>query len=171
MDIREALLEEHSKSQCRKIVDYVGNDKKRFRLLMEAFLSNEYRITQRAGWPLSEIAVTHPSMIGPYFAQLVKLLKQPDVHNAVLRNITRVFQVVSIPKKYHGEVMTLCFEFIGNPQTPIAVKAFSLTILENFLPEYPDIGPEMKLIIEERFADETPAFKSRAKKILRRLKN
>jgi hypothetical protein len=50
----------------------------------------------------------------------------------------------------------------------IAVKAFSLTILENLCKTYPEILPEIKTIIEARWEEETPAFRSRAGKILRK---
>ena len=62
--------------------------------------------------------------------------------------------------------MGICFDFIQSNEIAIAVKAFSLTILQNLSRQYPDIIPELKLIIEERWEHETAAFRSRAKKIL-----
>lgn len=170
MDIRETLLAEHSKAQCKKIVDYIGADKKKFAELMGLFLGSEYRVTQRAGWPLSYCGQKHPELITPYFGQLMKMLQKPGVHNAVVRNITRLLQDIPLPKKYHGKIMTICFEFVSDINTPIAVKAFSLTILDNLSKDYPEIAPELKLIIEERWEHETAAFKSRGKKILRKMK-
>jgi hypothetical protein len=41
-----------------------------------------------------------------------------------------------------------------------------LTILSNLSKEHPDILAELKLIIEEQWEHSTPAFRSRAKKIL-----
>lgn len=169
MNIREALLEEHSKTQCLMIVAYVGYDKRKFAELMEIFLSNEYRVTQRAGWPLSCVAQGYPELINPYLGQLINMLKAPGSHPAVVRNITRIFSRISIPKKYHGKIMSACFEFITTPGEPAAVKAFSLATLEKFMEDYPEIGSELKLIIEEHWDHETPAFKSRAKRILKRL--
>ena len=169
MDIREALLREHSKSQCNKIVDYIGSDKKKFAELMRLFFGNEYRVTQRAAWPLSYCVQRHPELLTPYFDRLLNFLQMPGMHNAVTRNITRLLQGVKIPKKYHGRIMTICFNFISDINTPVAVKAFSLTILDNFLKGYPEIASELKLIIEERWENETPAFRSRARKILRKL--
>jgi hypothetical protein len=169
MNIRDALLEEHSKSQCNKIVEYIGADKKKFAELMRAFLGNEYRVTQRAAWPLSYCVKKHPKLIAPYFGQLIEMLQKPGLHNAVIRNITRLLQDVKTPKKYQGKIMTICFEFIADMNTPIAVKAFSLTVLDNLSRVYPEIAPELKLIIEERWDHETAAFKSRAKKILSRM--
>lgn len=65
--------------------------------------------------------------------------------------------------------MSVCFEFIQRPETPIAVKAFSLTILGDLAAGYPDIRGELKLIIEEQWEQATPAFRSRAKKVLKTL--
>ena len=65
MDIREALLEEHSKSQRNKIVKYIGTDKKKFAELMRVFFGNENRMTQRAAWPLSYSVAEHPELITP----------------------------------------------------------------------------------------------------------
>lgn len=62
--------------------------------------------------------------------------------------------------------MTACFNYIPNPDEAIAVKAFSLTVLENLSKQYPEILPELKTIIEDRREYETAAFKSREKKIL-----
>ena len=55
MNLREALLKEHSKKQMLKIVKYIGNDQQRFDELMKLFLESEYRITQRAAWPVRTV--------------------------------------------------------------------------------------------------------------------
>jgi hypothetical protein len=66
--------------------------------------------------------------------------------------------------------MDLCFGYIASPDEAIAVKAFSLTVLQNFSRRYPEIKNELKVIIEERWDYETAAFRSRAKKILKDIK-
>jgi len=76
-------------------------------------------------------------------------------------------QDVEIPEKFHGQVMTLCFDFIQSNETAVAIKAFSLRILKNLSKQYPEIKSEIKTIIEERWEHETAAFKSRAKDFLK----
>jgi len=63
--------------------------------------------------------------------------------------------------------MSRCFEYVAFPETPIAVKAFSLTVLSNLSAAYPEIASELRLIIEDQWEHATPAFRSRAKKILK----
>jgi hypothetical protein len=167
MNLEQVIRDEHSKAQCNRIVTYIGNDKKRFAALMKLFFTGEYRVTQRAAWPMSNIVRKHPELITPYLAKLISKLSNPSEGDAVLRNIVRLLQSVQIPKKLHGKVMTICFDFIQSNETAIAIKAFSLSILQNLSKQYPEIIPEVKTIIEERWELETAAFRSRAKNFLR----
>lgn len=165
-DLKTLLLQEHSKAQCDKIVQYIGSNKDRFASLMKLFFAGEYRVTQRAAWPMSYCVRNHPSLIKPYFKKLLDNLEQPAQHDAVIRNTVRLLQDIDIPEKHHGRVMTICFNFIQSNETAVAIKAFSLTVLQNLAKQYPEILPEVKAIIEERWEHETAAFKSRAKKLL-----
>lgn len=149
---------------------WIGGDKERFKALLELFFEGEYRITQRAAWPLSYCVRHHPELIVPYYRRLLDNLGRKDIHVAVIRNTVRLLQDVNIPKKWHGRVMSICFDFIGDPGTTIAVKAFSLTILSNLSADYPEIRSELKLVIEEQWEQATPAFRSRARKVLKAMK-
>jgi hypothetical protein len=169
MDLEKLLRAEHSKRQCDRIVAYVADDKERFAQLIELFFRGEYRITQRAAWPLSYCVRRHPELITPYYRQLLDNLGRKDVHVAVVRNTVRLLQDVSIPKRWHGRVMSVCFEFVEDPATPIAVKAFALSILSGLSAEYPEIKGELKTLIVSQWEQATPAFRSRARKILKGL--
>jgi hypothetical protein len=80
-------------------------------------------------------------------------------------------ELIDLPELYHGEIMNTCFDFIQDPATPAAIKAFSLTILDRLSVTYPAIKPELRLIIEERWDTETAAFRSRGRKILKSQKS
>ena len=166
MNIRQALLDEHSKEQTVRIAGYIGSNPQRFAVLMSLFTGDNTRLIQRSAWTLSYVIRKHPSLLHPYLAQTIDLLGTPGLPTAVPRNILRVLQDFDIPETLQGKLMDVCFRYIAEPATPIAVKAFSLTVLHNLSRQYPEILPELKTIIEERWDTETPAFKSRAKRIL-----
>jgi hypothetical protein len=166
MNLKDLLLAEHSRKQCDRITAFIGDDKRRFAELMELFLSGEYRLTQRAAWPVSYCVRKYPELIRPYFKPLLDNLAKKNLHDAVIRNSVRLLQEITIPKKFQGQLMSICFEFIQSNETAIAIKAFSLTILRNMTRQYPEIIPELKLIIDERWEIESAAFRSKAKKIL-----
>ena len=169
MNLRETILEEHSKAQTNKIIKWIGSNQKRFDELFKLFLNDEYRVVQRAAWPLSYCVINHPELIKKHFTKLIKNLRKPGLHDSVKRNTVRLLQHIPIPGKLHGEVMDICFNYISDPKEKVAIKAFSLTTLENLCQQYPEIRQELKAIIEDRWDYETAAFRSRAKKILSKL--
>ncbi len=169
MNLRETILKEHSKTNCTRIVKWIGSSQVRFDELFSLFLNDEYRVVQRAAWPLSNCVIQHPQLIKKHFKKLISNLQKPGIHDAVKRNTVRLLQDIDIPEAYHGTIMNLCFDYINSTEQPSAVKAFSLTILEKLSHHYPEIKQELKLIIEERWQYETPAFHSRGRKILKAL--
>jgi hypothetical protein len=169
MKLREQILKEHSKANCAAIVKWIGDSQKRFDELFQLFLNDEYRVVQRAAWPLSYTVIAHPKFIQKHFSKLLKNVKKPGIHGAVKRNTVRLLQDIAIPKRYQGDVMNLCFDYVSSPDEEAAVKAFSLTVLNNLAKEYPEIKPELKTIIEDRWDYETAAFHARASKILKEL--
>ncbi|MBA4165976.1 MAG: hypothetical protein H0X41_00230 [Chitinophagaceae bacterium] len=166
INLREAILKEHSKKQCDLIVSYVGNDAEKFRELMDLFLKAEYRVAQRASWPVSYCVRNHPQLIAPYLGQLVNNLNKKGLHDAIIRNTLRLLQDIEMPKRYHGKLMSMCFDYVQSTESAVAIKAFALTILHNLSKAYPEILPELRLIAEEKMDTETAAFKQRAKKII-----
>lgn len=169
MNIKVALLEDsaYSKATIMKVAKYACSSSNRFKQLMACFLSDEERLSQRAAWSLGWAVKINAAMIQPHIKTLVDQLERKDVHYAVIRNSMRILESIDIPEALHGEVMNACFTFIEKPATPAAIKAFSLTTLYNLSKFYPEIKAELKMIIEDQFENETPAFKSRGKKILK----
>lgn len=63
MDIRRALMAEHSKRRTMAVVEYIGDDARRFAELMKLFFAGEYRLAHRAAWPMNYCAERHPELI------------------------------------------------------------------------------------------------------------
>ena len=167
MNLRETLLAVHSKAQSDKVVKWIGNNQQRFDELFKLFISDDYLVVTRAAWPLSYAVQAHPDLIGKHFSKFVRNLQRSNLHDAVKRNSMRILQDISIPKRFHGDIMNTCFDYISDPSEKPAIKAFSLTVLHNLAQQYPDIRNELKLVIETQWENESAAFRSRAKKILK----
>jgi len=167
MNLRATILKEHSRNTRDKIIKWVGNSQQRFDELFELFITDEDLVMQRAAWPVSYIIIAHPQLIQKHFDRLIKNLSKSKLHAAVKRNTVRLLQDIDIPQRFHGDIMNICFNYVASPEEPAAVKAFSLTILQNLSDQYPEIRNELKLIIDERWNYETAAFRSRARKILK----
>lgn len=163
------LQKGHSKSQTIKIADYVGVNATRFTQLVDIYLSGPYRITQRAAWPLSLCAERHPELVKPHLGRILRHARQPNVHDAVKRNTVRLLQFIDIPGRYSGQVADMCFGFLKERKEAIAVRVFSMTVLSKLVAVAPDLGNELRLLIEDELPYASPAFRSRAARTLKEI--
>jgi len=168
MDLRSAILEEHSRSQVIRITKWIGNDTHKLKQLMHLFMNDEYRVVQRAAWIISSVADNHPDLVTDYISGMIGRMKDKGTAVAVKRNVLRILQRHTIPPAVHGELMNLCFEYLADPKETIAVRAFSMGILERLSHTYPEIRNELKITIETELAlSPSPGFRSKAKKVIK----
>jgi len=92
MKLRDTILAEHSKAQTTKIVKWIGKSQERFDQLFKLFLNDEYRVTQRAAWPLSYSVHNHPELIRKHLGKLIKNLEKKGLHDSVKRNSVRILR-------------------------------------------------------------------------------
>lgn len=166
MDLEKEILKEHSKQHTLKIVKYIGRNPQRFYDLIKVLVKGPYRVSQRAAWPLSVCIEHHPELILPHLTAVLKLLDRKDMHEAVTRNVVRLLQYVDLPKRYFGKVAGTCFELL-DPKEPIAVRAFSMTVLANIAAHEPDLKKELRIVIEDQLPYASAGFRARARKVLK----
>jgi hypothetical protein len=169
MKFRERLDKAHNKTTTTAIVNEIYSQPKKMDELMQIFIDGPLKIRQRAAWPLGLIAQKEPELLTNYYPLLINQLHQKETHQAVTRNILRAFQYVIVPEKHQGKLLNRCFEFLTDSSQPIAVKAFSMTVIYNLSKEYPDIVPELKVSIENLLPNGSAGIKSRGNKILREI--
>ena len=163
MDIRQVLMSGHSKQRTMAIVEFIGDDPKRFAELMKLFFAGDYRLTQRAAWPMSYCA----ELILPYLLKLLACLDREDLHVAVKRNVMRLLQYIEIPKRMTGKVYAHAVDLLDNADEPIAVRAFAMTVAARIAKSEPDLMNELRLIVKKHLPHSTAAFQVRAREILR----
>ncbi len=166
MKLKETILEEHSKLQCDKIVKWVNGKQHHFDQLFALMLTGEKQVAQRAAWPIGFCIMLHPVLLSKHWRSLLNNLKKNDIHDAVKRNSIKVLSTISIPRNYEGEIMTLCFNYVASVTESIAIKAYALTVLHKLAECYPEIIPEIKLLIDDQ-PRRSAAFTSRANKLLK----
>lgn len=167
MDIRQALLAGHSRRQTMAIVAYIGDDADRFAALMTQFFAGDYRLTQRAAWPMNYCAEQHPQLILPYLTKLVACLERDDMHVAVRRNVLRLLQYSEIPRRLAGRIYATCIDLIDDAFEPIAVRVFAMSVAARIAGQEPDLLDELRLVVQKHLPHATAAFKVRARRILK----
>ncbi len=167
MDFKLALEKEHSKALTEKIVNEVILHPEKMKDLMDVFVKGPVQITQRAAWSISFIAEKEPSLLNNYYELFIDLLKQPNKHDSINRNILRALQFVEIPEKHQGNILDCCFNLLRSSNEPIAVKAFSMTVIYNLSLIFPEIQNELKICIEDLLPYASSGLKNRGNKILK----
>jgi hypothetical protein len=166
MDLRSELLKNNPAKQCQKVADYCENDPRLFKELIEIFLEGDYRVSQRAACPIYQLTLRKPEVVAPHLKKLIRALEKPDAQMVLVRNTLRFLQFMEVPKPLHGSTLTVCFRFLTDTKTPIAIAVFAMTVAANLAKLYPEIRDELKLIIEDRLPTGSAGVRSRAKKIL-----
>ena len=167
MDIRAQLNQEHSKENTTKIVEYIVAQPERLPELMNVFLSEEYRLVQRSAWVVGDLARKNSHLLMEYWPQMIDSLKKEGIHDAVKRNTVRTWQDLPIPEEHYGEVAEICFGYLADNKEPIAVKCFSMSVLEKIVKQIPELKDELKFLIEEQLPYGSAGFKSRGNKVLK----
>ncbi|MFT7611764.1 MAG: hypothetical protein ACI9J3_000710 [Parvicellaceae bacterium] len=166
MNLQHALANNHSKQTVNQIVEYIDSNPEKFNQLMEVFYGEDTRLSQRAAWSMSEIAIKSPDLLLSHLGKMIDLLpkKEPD---AIKRNILRTFQFIDLPEKYAGLAFENALNLLIDPTNAIAIRAFAITIVTKICNQYPELKNEvlgaLDMIMEE---DITAAIKVRCRNSL-----
>ncbi len=163
------LAAARSKAHINGIVARIGNDAERLQALMDIFLGNDPKMAEYAAWVVGTIGVQQPQLLEPWYPDMVDLLSSHTVHGALKRNTLRIFQDLTIPDTLLDACTDACFKLLGNPFEAIAVRAFSITVLEHICKRVPELWPELRLVLEEHTPHGSAAFRNRASKVLRKM--
>lgn len=169
MDLKKELLKEHSKEQANKIAFWALNSNENLEVLINVFLTANYRVTQRAAWPLGIVGEKYFALIKPYLGVLINNLTKENLHDAVKRNTIRFLQDVELPEEHMGLLADICMGYLANPKEAVAVKVFSMSVLLSITKIHPGLKNELKLLIEDQIEDGTAGFQSRGKRVLKAL--
>jgi hypothetical protein len=167
MDLESEILLTRSKQQVVRLVKWVGNNAGRFKQLMELFLKEDEEIARRSAWVIGHCVEAHPDLMQPWLKPMIKKMKQAKAHCAVKRNGVRILQFVEIPSVLKGTVADLCFKYLTAQDEPIAVRTFSMTVLSKIADKQPALKKELELTIQQMLPYTTPAFRARAKQVLK----
>jgi hypothetical protein len=168
MNISERLLAELSRKNTDYIAHYIGSDQQKFEELMELLFNGTPPIPQRAAWVVSTIADKYPQLCIPYLQRIIVRLEDFE-HTGIHRCLLRFLAETDIPEPLQGQLYDICYKWLVNKHTPIAVKVHCMQILYNIAENEPDLQHELRLIVEELTHHESPAILSRSRYLMGKL--
>ena len=165
VNFAEIFAEGQSRRTTEAIVDFVGDDPRRFAELFRSFKGGDHRQQQCAAWPMSVIAEKNPELVEPYLPKLLEYLPRNDVHDAVRRSVLRLLQFVTIPKRLKGKVYSYCVDLIDDPNEPVAVRCFALSAAVRAADGEPVLMNEIELVVNRHIDDSTAGFRARVRRV------
>lgn len=144
-------------------------DQSKLDLLVKFFLGDDSRLQQRSSNIINHFFELFPKRLLQYADQIVFSLNKELIHSSVKRNVVRLMQFVdlrSLSDETLSFLIDTCFKFLQDTKEPIAVRAFSMTVLYNASLIYPELSNELRPILEEVLIYGSAGEKSRAQKTL-----
>ncbi len=166
--LKDEILSVKKQSQASSIAASFINHQNPMQELMDCFFSDDWVLCQKSSWPVTMVADRAPQLLEPYLSQMIDNLDKPQ-HDAVIRNTVRAWQLMDLPEEYEGKIYDRCFEYFADPQYPVAVRVFSMTVCGNIAMRHPSLAAEIIPIIEDNWDHATAAWRGRGKKELKRL--
>ena len=165
-DLKSEILLSYSKANTVRVAELIDRDEDLFRKLIKIYSDTKnLDLAKRAAWVLGHSVRIHPYLINPHIKKLIKLLSEPSQHDPIKRNGLKALELTSIPEKHYGKIADMCFRFISSGKEAIAIKAYSIGILDKIGDEIPEIRQELKIILQDLMPYESAGFQSRARKV------
>ena len=165
--IQKLLDEGHTKTLRDEIIMYVGQSPKRMKELMSFFFHEKWRYNQRSAWAVGEIGVFSPDMIQPYLAKMLEGLDNAK-HIAIVRNTIKVYSEIAIPEDLEGELFDRCMKYVEDTKAAIAVRCYSVNVLETIASKYPELQEDLVAILSEHMPHGSAGFKYRCRRAIKR---
>jgi hypothetical protein len=163
------IPKDFSAAQKKKAVSHIGSNASRFRVVIEEFFKGPYRYTQLIAGALEEAVKRHPELLLPYLKRFLVQLDQKGNYPAMTRNILRMLQHIDIPASFQARAVNSALRIMQDPAELVAAKVFAMTVMANIATRQPELKNEVRSVIESQYPYSTPAFRSRARRVLKAL--
>lgn len=160
--MKTLLQQPRSAKNIKATAAIAAKDEAAFRELVELMMDKKDEdLAFLATWTISHVAEKNKTIAVPYMAKFIKRILDTN-SDGVKRCIVKVWELIKIPKQYHWEVADICLNFLKTADTPIAIKAFSITVLKHLINDLPELKNEVVFELEKQLPQSPAGIKVRA---------
>jgi hypothetical protein len=165
----DLLLLETSRRNTDLVADIIFQKPELFEEVFRVFAGNVDSISWRAAWVIDTVSERYPALIAPHLPEIINML--PTFRNDGLkRHSMRILARSPLPEGAQlGTLIKISFEWLLSPKEAVAPKVYCMEILYRISQSEPDLKKELADSIEWRLNEESPGFKNRGLKILKKL--
>lgn len=167
-ELKKLINSSRGRSHTDKLVEILRQHPEWHNELIHIYLSNEEPFSRKIVWAIDLYSIENPELINPYLKTIVELLAVFN-HDGLRRHSLHILSRSQLPASELGSLINICFDWLLSPDQTAAVKVYCMEILYRISIIEPAIKQELSDCIEFRLNEETPGFKNRGLKILRKL--
>jgi len=138
------ILTDSGRATADVAVDVISQKPELFEEAYRLCMKQEGKMSMRAARVVWLVAEHMPGIFEPYFEDMVHRL-DGLTHSSVKRCMLKILTVYELSDKedYHGLIIEACFKYMNDPGEEIAIRGYSITVLEKMLKIYPEIAGEL----------------------------
>lgn len=171
MPLLEQLSTRQSKASIEQLADETSGSPALLNELWDLIENASDRPADQASWAWYKIAQKRSDRLNRFVRHMLAKLATESCSAPIRRNLLGSLQYTQVGEDDAGLLLDLAFRFMEDPTEPVAVRALSMGILGNLVPRYPDLVPELILILNDLLAHpQTAAIKARGRNVLKALK-
>lgn len=168
LDLDTLIAKRLNKKETVTIAKELFNNQVAIRQLWQKIAQGSPDLPFHIAWLFDVCAETHPSLIKPLVKEIIDVLPLP-FHNGVHRSLTKVLAKQEIPVSHHGELYSLCIDWLIAPEKHVAIKAHCIDIAYHIAEKVPELRQELKLVLEDQMEFNSAGFQVRAKRVLNKI--
>jgi hypothetical protein len=139
-----------------------------FQEVLCLIFKDEEQIAWRAAWIIDNATEKYPELLIPHIPAVIELFLRTK-NSSLLRIFTRILYRHEIPENSTGAICDRCYELLS-PVYPVAVRANSMQLIYKITECWPDMKPELAMVLSVILEDaEDAGIISKARNLLKKL--
>lgn len=166
----EDLLPDTLRKTADMAADYISTNPEALNEMIQLSYSDNRLMAMRASRVVLLIYDKNAELIKPFIPEMLDQLCVSQ-NGSTIRNFLNIFrhETNHLQEDKLAKLVNLCFNLLETPSSEIAHRSLSMEVLYKISLKFPEFKDELKALIELHFEEGTPAFKSTAKNILKKL--
>lgn len=128
-------------------------------------LDEGHPVGMRFMWLMGEVCELAPDLVRGFLPALF-LRKDDFTFPGFHRSLARWMSIAGVPEELEGEVLEVFVGWILAPEEDIATKSYAIKVLLGMAGRYPEIVPELRLVLKGQLEMHTAAYQRRIRNVL-----